>query len=1218
MAASATNDGRPTRPALRSMFSRKNRSVRTRLIACFVLIALLMIAADAVAVWRFSLIPAVTERLGNADETSLAVLRVHFDIDTFRDSVDLFAGSHDARQFTTEVTSIRQKFLHDVDYAQHLASNGFDAPDATITTSLESLRVTFLSQLDSAVELATAGEWSLLRLRLTTQVPALMEYSSSLVDRVDQRVSELRTKAVEEKQRAQQHLIAVVSLVGLLTLLSAGALGWYVTNAISAPLSELTACAQSLAQGNFQNQVNVRGDDEFTVLGKAFNYAALQLQRLYDNLRRSEQELRDVIDAVPVHAWSAVPNGDVDFVNQRWQKFTGLPAERAFGWNWEAVLHPDDRAKFIADWRAALDSGQAMETAVRVRRVDGEYRCLLVRNVPLRDERGNIVKWYGTGLDIEDRQRAESLLAGEKRILEMIVKGDSLAEILDSLCWFAEEQGGGALASIFLLEHNRLRRGAAPSLPKAYMDAVDGTLIGPLAGSCGTAAYRGDQVIAEDIATDPLWADHRDLALPHGLRACWSTPVFSSERKVIATFALYYREPRRLGSSHQEIIEQITHLAGVAIERKLAQDALQRSETYLSEAQRLSHTGSWAYNPAKHQPTYWSAEMFRMCGFDPQQGPPTGDAFLERVPPEDRERVHVVFYNAMQEKTEYEDEHRIIFPDGTIKHIHSIGHPVLNRSGEVVEFVGSAVDVTDRKRAEEALRRSEAYLAEAQRLTHTGSLAWDPIANRWLYWSEEMFRIFGFDPHDGIPTNIDMAKRIHPEDLEYVMSSTRQKSDYVVNHRIILPDGTVRQIESTGHPVLDASGEPVEYIGASMDVTERKHAEEALRRSESYLAQAQKLSHTGSWAWRVESRDSLHTGGSTTEGVRGMFAHLSEEWYRIYGFDPADGIPTWEERVQRLHPEDRARWKSTVDRALAEKSDYDVELRIILPGGVVRYIHTVGHPVLDASGGVGEFVGITMDVTERRRADQERETLRQAQADLARISRVSTMGELTASLAHEIKQPISAAVTDAETCLLWLDRDHPDLAEARETALRIIKDVTRASEIINRIGLLFKKGSQQRELIDLNEVIQEMVALLHSEAARYSISMQCDLANDLSRALGDRVQLQQVLMNLMLNGLEAMKDMQTAGELTIKSRQDDNRQLLISVGDTGVGLQPGQAEQIFDAFFTTKPQGTGMGLAISRSIVESHGGRLWVTPNPGRGTTFQFSLPGEVSTREAA
>jgi predicted ATPase/signal transduction histidine kinase len=258
------------------------------------------------------------------------------------------------------------------------------------------------------------------------------------------------------------------------------------------------------------------------------------------------------------------------------------------------------------------------------------------------------------------------------------------------------------------------------------------------------------------------------------------------------------------------------------------------------------------------------------------------------------------------------------------------------------------------------------------------------------------------------------------------------------------------------------------------------------------------------------------------------------------------------------------------------------------------------------------------NVIESRRAEEERERLRRTQAELEHMSRVSTLGELTASLAHEIKQPISAAVTDAETCLLWLDRDQPNLAEVRETALRIIKDVTRASEIINRIGLLFKKESQQRELIDLNEVIQEMVALLHSEAARYSISIHCDLANNLPRALGDRVQLQQVLMNLMLNGIEAMKDMGTAGELRIKSQQDDNRQLLISVSDTGMGLEPEQAEQIFHAFFTTKPQGTGMGLPISRSIVESHGGRLWATPNPGRGATFQFSLPSEVSTREAA
>jgi PAS domain S-box-containing protein len=660
-------------------------------------------------------------------------------------------------------------------------------------------------------------------------------------------------------------------------------------------------------------------------------------ERLLQHLYR---ELRDVINMVPAHAWRALPNGNVDFVNQRWQQFTGLPAEDALGWNWEAVLHPDDRAKFVADWRAALHSGQPMESEVRVRRADGEYRCLLVRNVPLRDERGNIVKWYGTGLDIEDRKRAESLLAGEKRILEMLAKGDSLAEILDSLCRFAEEQASGVLASILLLDDDRLRHGGAPSLPKAYTDAIDGAVIGPSAGSCGTAAYRGEQVIVEDIATDPLWANYRDLALPYSLRACWSTPVFSSQHKVVATFAMYYREPRRPGPREQEIIEQITHLAGATIERYLAQEALQRSEAYLAEAQRLSHTGSWTYNPAKDKTVYWSEEMFRICGFDPQQGPPTGAGFLERVSPEDRERVHEAMWNAVREKTEYQDEHRIILPDGTIKQIHSIGHPVLNRSGNVVEFVGSAVDVTERKRAEE-----------------------------------------------------------------------------------------------------------------------------------------------------------------------------------------------------------------------------------------------------------------------------ERERLHQLEADLARFNRVSMMGEMAASLAHEIKQPISAASLDAGTCLEWLGRDRPDIDEARQAAARIIRDVARASEIIGRVRSLFKKGEPQRELIDVNEVIREIIGLIRSEAGRHSILIHTELAAELPAVSADRVQLQQVLMNLMLNAMDAIQERDPAGELTIRSRGSDDHQVLVSVSDTGIGLPPERADKIFDAFFSTKPQGGGLGLSISRSIVESHGGRVWATANSGRGATFQFTLP---------
>jgi len=252
---------------------------------------------------------------------------------------------------------------------------------------------------------------------------------------------------------------------------------------------------------------------------------------------------------------------------------------------------------------------------------------------------------------------------------------------------------------------------------------------------------------------------------------------------------------------------------------------------------------------------------------------------------------------------------------------------------------------------------------------------------------------------------------------------------------------------------------------------------------------------------------------------------------------------------------------------------------------------------------------IMMDMTERKRSE---EALREAQANLARVSRVTTMGELTASLAHEIRQPIAAAVTNARTCLRWLGRDQPDVAEGREAAARIIKDVTRASDIISSISVMFKKGALQRQAVDVNELIREMIVLLRSEANRYSISIRTELAEDLPKVMADRVQLQQVFMNLMLNGIDAMKETSGGSELAIKSKTDDG-QLLISVSDTGVGLPPEQAEQIFKAFFTTKDKGTGMGLPISRSIIESHGGRLWAAGASGRGATFQFTLPATVA-----
>ncbi len=370
--------------------------------------------------------------------------------------------------------------------------------------------------------------------------------------------------------------------------------------------------------------------------------------------------------------------------------------------------------------------------------------------------------------------------------------------------------------------------------------------------------------------------------------------------------------------------------------------------------------------------------------------------------------------------------------------------------------------------------------------------------------------------------------------------------------------------------------------------------EEKLRRSEAYLAEAQRLTHTGSWAWEVAGGGALH---------------LSEEWYRIHGFDPEKGPPAWEERLQRVHPEDRSKWQGTIDRAIAEKSGYDMEFRILLPGGTVKYIHTVGHPVLNASGDLVQFVGSSMDISASKRAEE-------AQLDLAHVNRVTTMGELTASLAHEVNQPIAAAVTDANTCLRWLARDQPDLEEAREAAARVVKDATRAAEIIARVRMVFKKGAAQRELVDVNELIREMIILLHNEISRHSISVRTDLAEALPKIMGDRVQLQQVMMNLIMNSIDAMKDVDGTRELTIHSRSAESEQVMVSVSDTGVGLPSQQADQIFNAFFSTKAHGTGMGLRISRSIVESHGGQLWAGDNSPRGASFCFTLPATVKEHE--
>ena len=655
----------------------------------------------------------------------------------------------------------------------------------------------------------------------------------------------------------------------------------------------------------------------------------------------------------------------------------------------------------------------------------------------------------------------------------MAARGDSLAEILDSLCRFVQGQAVGALASISLLDADRLRHGAAPNLPRAYTDTIDGAVIGPSAGCCGTAAYRGEPVIVENIAADPLWVEYRDLALSHSLCACWSVPVLS-QGKVIATLAMYYREPRRPTRPDQELIDQITHLAGVVIQSKLAQEKLQRSEAYLAEAQKLTRTGIWVWDARNQKVLYCSEEMFRIFGLDPLESLPTRKNFRQRVHPGDRDRVDKRFEKSLHERVDSIDEYRVLLPDGTVRYVNSSGRPILDGDGEIIEFVATVVDVTERKRAELERRRLASLVEQAADLMAIADLS----GGTPIYLNKAGLKMVGFDSWE----EARARRGIHyvfPEDRQFV-------------NEVLWP------------AVLEK----------------------------------------GSWSGEMR------------------FRH----------FKTGDPIPVLYSAFRIDDPE-------------------------------------TGQPA-----NVGN---VCRDITERKRAEAEaREKDRrysEMQMELAHANRVATMGQLTATIAHEVIQPIAATVTNAETALHLLRVGSSDLDEVQQTLAQIVEDGVRAAEVINRIRALMKKAPPRKDQLEVNEVIGEIIELTRGETVKCGVSVSTELAGALPVVEADRVQLQQVLLNLIVNAIDAMRANKEPKGLLIRTGKAEPSGVLVAVQDSGPGLEPMMLERVFESFYTTKPTGLGLGLSICRSIIEAHGGRLWASMNQQRGATFQFMLPGEAN-----
>jgi PAS domain S-box-containing protein len=761
-------------------------NIGPRLLVCFVLIILSMLAGDALVLWQFQIVRLQAQRLKDYDEELVAVLRVHANLLAVHEKLEAVANIEDAGRLIAEVGPLHKTFVEDAERARSVLHSlpASIQSDPSILSTLEVVDRTLESQFEEISDLATVGDWSAVRLRLTNQVHPLEVLTSNLVERVNRTVSEEQRRAALSIRDVQRRVLVLVPLTVIFTVLVAGTMGLAITRSITRPLARLVEGSRKVARGEFTYEVPVRGNDELSHLGRVFNDTGRQLQDLYASLQNSEDRLRRVINTIPAYVWSTRPDGSVDFLNQQLSNSTGLSEEELLGSGWGSIVHPDDLARYLKEWQVALADGAPTESEVRIRTAHRDansdshrdYRWMLVRNVPLRDTPGNIIKWYGTGIDIEDR-----------------------------------------------------------------------------------------------------------------------------------------------------------------------------------------------------------------------------------------------------------------------------------------------------KRAEEQLSRSEAYLSEAQRLSRTGSFGWQ-ISSGEILWSEETYQIFGYD---------------------------------------------------------------------------------------------------------------------------------------------ASQKPSLELVMDRTHPDDKHFLRQLLEEAARNGTGFDTEHRLLMMGGAVKYLHVVAHTMKDSSG-VVELIGAVTDITPAKKAE---ESLRKAQAELAHVNRLTAMGALTASIAHEVNQPLSGIVTNASTCLRMLDANPPNLEGARETARRTIRDGNRASEVITRLRALFSKKGATFESFDLNEAAKEVIALSVSELQQNRVILLLDLGTDLPAVFGDRVQIQQVILNLIRNSSDAMSGIEDRPrELLIKTSREEMDAVQLRVKDAGVGVDPEIEEKIFEAFHTTKGDGMGIGLSVSRSIIESHQGRLWATREEGPGATFIFSIPCSTNT----
>ena len=961
------------------------------------------------------------------------------------------------------------------------------------------------------------------------------------------------------------------------------------------------------------------------------------------------------VDAVPGLAFSIRPDGFVDALNRRWLEYTGLRHDAGVGSGWQASLFEPDASELLNACLKSLRTGEPSEAEARLRRFDGECRWFLFRAEPLQSEAGEIVRIVVQATDIEDRKSAETWLASERGLLELIAKGAHLSQTLEALARTVEAMFRGERVSILLVDSKgtRLKHAAGPTLPEEYAKFLDNP-IDPEVGPCAAVAALGEQVIVDDIVSETRWPSFRALMRTYGIRSVWSTPITSSAGSVVGTFAIYSREPSTPTPLQKRQLEQFTNLASIAIEHEIATDALRAEALLIGQRRLLEMLAGGDSMPqvleaichlveSTASGCYCSVVLVDSSGTHLEHGaaPSLPGSFITSIVgrPVNLDSGPCAMAACLNEQvvaTDLTSETRwetdqwcpmalahglracwsTPIPSSTGKVLGAFAlyydepkGPTSLHQSLIEQLTHIASIAIERVQTDAARRLSEERHAIAMEAAGEGHWDWDIARNR-FYASPLLLRICGLPPDSTFANREEFHARFpfHPEDrpkwvraLEANFAGTTEKLEMEMR---ILCGGETRWVHVTGLCRRDASRAPVRFAGSVTDVTARKHVEEELRARQEMLDLAQKAARAVAFEWLIGVADGQNRWSPGLEAM--------------YGLEPATYDGTYETWKKLVHPEDWPSVRTAIKRA-QQTGDVSAEYRVIHKGGAIRWLQAKGRMFFDGEGNPARMVGFMLDVTERRVAEEE---LRKVEAQLRQAQRLEAMGTLAGGIAHDFNNLLGAILGYGEMALRG--------AKAGSRLRRDIDSILTAGErgraLVDRILAFSRSGVGERMPVHVQRVVRETLTLVAAKIPS-DVRIEERLRAGRSAVLGDPTQIHQVLMNLVTNAAHAMP---AGGKLRIlleRSQLDAPRTMtvgslsageyiVLKVIDAGTGIAPEIRERIFDPFFTTKEVGVGSGLGLSlvHGIVLGLGGAIDVISTVGEGSTFIVYLPrfGEI------